>query len=178
VQDLTGRSLPALAERRTGLHMGPAPGTAVATEQCAWRNRLIVGEVHDENAWAMGGVAGHAGAFGTLRLVTEAAQAWLAERVVSRRLHAMARTCWATGAENQRYGLGWWLAPTNGLGGPSPGPGSYGHSGFVGNRLWLEPERGYGVVILSNRILWGRGNREPYLRWCDRVLDAVRSDLA
>ena len=67
IQETTGRTLADLAAARTGLRFGPISGVAVPTEQCPWRGRLIVGEVHDENAYAMGGIAGHAGAFGTLR---------------------------------------------------------------------------------------------------------------
>jgi CubicO group peptidase (beta-lactamase class C family) len=163
VQDLSGTSLAELAERRSHLRMGVAGGPAVPTEQCPTRRRLIAGEVHDENAWAMGGSSGHAGAFGTLDLVTRAARHWLTTP-------SRATDCWSTGPDGERYGLGWWLAPTRGLGGPHPGPGGFGHSGFVGNRLWIEPERGYGVVILSNRILAGRGNRVPFQTWCDRLL--------
>lgn len=166
VEHLSGTPLSVLAERRSHLRMGVAPGPAVPTERCPIRGRLIAGEVHDENAWAMGGSSGHAGAFGTLRLVTEAARTWLGTS-------SPATECWSTGPDGERYGLGWWLAPTRCLGGPRPGPGSFGHSGFVGNRIWIEPERGYGVVILSNRILRGRGNREPFQRWCDRLLTSV-----
>jgi CubicO group peptidase (beta-lactamase class C family) len=168
VQHLSRTPLAALAKRRSHLELGAAPGPAVPTEECPTRNRLIVGEVHDENAWAMGGSAGHAGAFGTLGLVTEAARWWLNHR-------SPATECWSTGPDGARYGLGWWLAPTRGLGGPHPGPGSYGHSGFVGNRIWIEPARGYGVVILSNRIRWGRGDRAPFDRWCDRLLNGHRA---
>jgi CubicO group peptidase (beta-lactamase class C family) len=166
VQDLSGTPVAALAQRRTHLRFGVPEGPAVPTEQCPLRRRLIVGEVHDENAWAMGGSSGHAGAFGTLDLVTRAARSWL-------NTPSRATECWSTGPDGERYGLGWWLAPTRGLGGPHPGPGSFGHSGFVGNRIWIEPERGYGVVILSNRIRWGRGDREPFQRWCDRLLRRV-----
>ncbi|HEY0530356.1 MAG TPA: serine hydrolase domain-containing protein [Actinoplanes sp.] len=168
VQHLSGTPLRVSAARRTGLRLEVPPGPAVPTEQCPIRGRLIVGEVHDENAWAMGGSSGHAGAFGTLDLVTRAARSWL-------NTPSPATECWSTGPDGERYGLGWWLAPTRGLGGPRPGPGSFGHSGFVGNRIWIEPERGYGVVILSNRIRWGRGNREPFQLWCDRLLTALSS---
>lgn len=156
-----------------GLRFAPLPGPAVPTEECAWRGRLIAGEVHDENAWAMGGRAGHAGAFGTLDLVTDAARAWFGDRVVSPALHEEARCPQSANARGERFGLGWWLTPTRGLGGPAAGPGSYGASGFVGNRLWFEPDRGYGVVILSNRTFPVRGDRAPFREWADALLCAV-----
>jgi CubicO group peptidase (beta-lactamase class C family) len=173
VTDHTGQSLGALAKARTGLRFGPPPGLAVATEYCHWRNRLIVGEVHDENAAAMGGVAGHAGAFGTVGLVTEAAQAWLGERVVSTALHAETRRFWARAGHDKKFGLGWWLTSRPGLGGSSAGLDGYGCTGFVGNRIWLEPSRGYGLVILSNRIHPDRTNPDSFLTWCDGLFDAV-----
>jgi CubicO group peptidase (beta-lactamase class C family) len=172
VQEVSGQSLPQLAAARTGLRFGPiAPETAVPTEDCPWRGRLIVGEVHDENAYAMGGIAGHAGAFGTLDLVTSAAQSWFAagDPEVTR--------CQATNPQGERFGLGWWLGNTRGLGGPEPGPSAYGCSGFVGNRIWLEPDYGYGVVILSNRVHPVRGDRAPFAAWCADLLRAAGSAL-
>jgi CubicO group peptidase (beta-lactamase class C family) len=171
VEALTGRSLAAVAQERSGLRYPPLPGPAVATEHCGWRGRLITGEVHDENAAAMGGVAGHAGAFATIGLVARIGQDWLAERVTTAELHRAVRRQWSSNGD--RFGLGWWLTPTRGLGGPSAGPAGYGMSGFVGNRIWLEPERGYGVAVLSNRIHPVRGDRAPFTAWCARLLDAV-----
>ncbi|NUO61305.1 MAG: beta-lactamase family protein [Hamadaea sp.] len=165
-----GPELPELAAARSGLRFGPVAEPAVATEHCEWRQRIIVGEVHDENAYAMGGVAGHAGAFGTVDLVTAAARAWFADRVVSPELHYAARQRWSGNADGERFGLGWWLPPTRGLGGPRPGPGSYGCSGFVGHRIWFEPTYGYGVVILSNRIHPHRDTRPAFNAWCAEVL--------
>jgi CubicO group peptidase (beta-lactamase class C family) len=173
VEALTGASLDSLARKRSGLRYPPLLGDAVATERCAWRGRLIVGEVHDENAWAMGGVAGHAGAFGTVDLVARTAQTWLAERQVNPELHRAVRQCWSENAGGDRYGLGWFLTPTMGLGGPRAGESGYGMSGFVGNRIWLEPDYGYGVVVLSNRVHPVRSDRAAFNAWCARLLDAV-----
>jgi CubicO group peptidase (beta-lactamase class C family) len=177
VEERTGRSLADLTRSRTGLTFEPVPARAVATERCPWRGRLVVGEVHDENAAAMGGTAGHAGAFGTLAQVRQAARAWLAGAVVSRDLHTAARTCWATNADGDRYGLGWWLPPTREIGGTRPGPDSFGMSGFVGNRIWLEPGYGYGIVVLSNRIHPVRADRAPFTAWATRLLDEVAAVL-
>ena len=171
VQEVSGQSLPELAAARTGLRFGPIGEQAVPTERCAWRGRLVVGKVHDENAYAMGGVAGHAGAFGTLDLVTAAARSWFAgtDPEVIR--------CQATNSQGERFGLGWWLANTRGLGGPAPGPSAYGCSGFVGNRIWLEPDYGYGVVILSNRVHPVRGDRAPFAAWCAGLLHQAGTAL-
>jgi CubicO group peptidase (beta-lactamase class C family) len=161
-----------------GLRYAPLPGPAVATEQCPLRRRLISGEVHDENAWAMGGRSGHAGAFGTLDQVSAAARAWLADEVVSPALHEQARRCWASNGDGERFGLGWWLTPTRDVAGPSAGPRSYGATGFVGNRVWFEPDRGYGVVLLSNRIHPTRGGDVPgFKAWTHRLFTAIAEDL-
>ncbi|GAB7039510.1 serine hydrolase domain-containing protein [Catenuloplanes niger JCM 9533] len=166
VEDLTGRSLSELARDRTGLRFGAPPHESVATELDPWRGRLIVGEVHDENAAAMGGVAGQAGAFGTLSLVTAAAQTWLRDP------DDAVRTPSAPGA---RFGLGWMVTPRPGLGSARlPG---FGHTGYVGNRLWLSPARGLGVLVLANRVHPTReGTAEPYTRWCSALFEAVAED--
>ncbi|MGI5242593.1 serine hydrolase domain-containing protein [Dactylosporangium sp. CA-139066] len=165
VEDLTGASLPALAARRTGLRFatGAPLEPAVATERCPWRGRLIVGEVHDENASAMGGAAGHAGAFGTLALVTAAA----------RPLLGPPPPCLAENGAGERFAAGWWLYPTRGIGGPRAGADGFGASGFVGNRIWFEPARGYGVVVLSNRVHPVRGDRAPFAAWTADLLAAI-----
>jgi CubicO group peptidase (beta-lactamase class C family) len=163
VEALTGRSLAALARQRTGLRYAPLPGPAVAPERCAWRGRLDVGEVHDENAAAMGGISGHAGAFGTIGLMTRVARGWLVQP----------QRCWSTNGDGERFGLGWWLAPTRGIGGTRPGASGFGMAGFVGNRIWLEPQRGYGVVLLSNRVHPVRTDRAPFQAWTARILDTV-----
>jgi CubicO group peptidase (beta-lactamase class C family) len=171
VADLTGTPLDRLVERRGWLSFQPPAQDCVATELCGWRQRLLVGEVHDENAAALGGVAGHAGAFGTLAGVVGVAQAMFGRRLVAPDLHATAERCWSRGAEGEeRFGLGWWLAPTRGIGGPNPGPGSFGGAGYVGNRLWLEPEYGYGVLVLSNRVHPARGDVAPFKEWHGRLL--------
>ncbi|MFG2041228.1 serine hydrolase domain-containing protein [Dactylosporangium sp. NPDC048998] len=167
VEDLTGRSLADLAVSRTGLRMGGPVAPAVATERCPWRGRLIVGEVHDENASAMGGAAGHAGAFGTLALVTAAARPWL----------GATPPCLADNGAGERFAAGWWLHPTRGIGGPRAGADGFGASGFVGNRIWFEPGRGYGVVILGNRVHPVRGDRAPFAAWCDELLTAIAAEF-
>ena len=156
VETLAGRSLAALAGERTGLRFGAPADRSVATEFDPWRGRLIVGEVHDENAAAMGGVAGQAGAFGTLSLVTAAAQTWLRGPAVT------------PARPGATFGLGWMVTPRAGLG--APGLPGFGHTGYVGNRLWLSPARGLGILVLANRVHPTReGTAEPYTRWCSSL---------
>ena len=173
VSEMHECTLSTIARASCGLIFGPGVETAVATEQCHWRGRLLKGEVHDENAAALGGQAGHAGAFGTLKNVLREATMWLNAEVVSPELH---RECFSRSVANKdgdHFGLGWWLPNTRGIGGTKPGPGSWGHSGFVGNRLWFEPSRGYALVILSNRIHPKRGTRDPFDKWCRTLLDVI-----
>ncbi|WP_433044572.1 serine hydrolase domain-containing protein [Dactylosporangium sp. CS-033363] len=163
VEDLTGRELDG-----AGLTLGGPVAPAVATEDCPWRGRLVSGEVHDENASAMGGHGGHAGAFGTLDLVTAAAQ----------RAFGPAPECLAENAAGERFAAGWWLHPARGIGGRGAGTDGYGASGFVGNRLWFEPSRGYGLLVLSNRVHPRRGDRAPFSAWCDELFAAAAVENA
>lgn len=172
VADLVG-PLEEVALQRTGFRFGVPPAQAAATEKCPWRERLIRGEVHDENASALGGVAGHAGAFGTLDGVLAATAWWMQRTRHSGSVWAESVREQSHNSEGERFGLGWWLTPTRGLGGRSPGIDGWGCSGFVGNRIWVEPSRGYGVVVLSNRIHPRRGDRGPFNEWVDDLLDLV-----
>lgn len=131
----------------------------VATERCGWRGYLLDGEVHDEAAWIMGGVAGHAGAFGTALGVARYAQAWLRHdpRIADQRTMESA-TQRATAARQPARGLGWVL-PADALE-PVPVPGAtdwragrgYGHTGFTGTSLWIDPTLDRFCVILTNRV--------------------------
>ena len=169
VEQIRGTSLAELGRARTGL-LAPPVESAVATEECPWRGRVLVGETHDENAWVHGGIAGHAGAFGTIDQVVAAVQSWWRLEVVDPQLDAECLRVQGHGAAGEGYGLVWRLGD---LGGPAPGPGAWGLSGFVGHRIWVEPDRGYGVVVLSNRIHPTRGDRGPFNEWCDDLLELV-----
>jgi CubicO group peptidase (beta-lactamase class C family) len=129
-----------------GLAYGPPPGPAVATEHCPWRDRVMKGEVHDENAWALGGAPGHAGLFGTVAgvlgyaagLLDGSASPFLLEAVRTR-VHED-RTCgW------ERRFAGW-------HGGDSCSGETIGHTGFTGTGLWVDFERGLAWTLLTNRV--------------------------
>jgi len=126
------------------------------TENDPWRGRLLIGEVHDENAAALGGIAGHAGLFGTAAAVGTCARWWLRalrgdrEATLSRRTaHVFARQSTVPGSSRA---LGWdTMLPTSSCG-TRLSPGSIGHTGFTGTSLWLDPEQDLYVALLTNRV--------------------------
>jgi CubicO group peptidase (beta-lactamase class C family) len=134
-----------------GLRRSIAP-----TEHDPWRGRRLIGEVHDENCWALGGAAGHAGLFGTAQAVGDFARAMLAgikdsdRRLASRdtvRLFVK-RSGVATGSR----ALGWdTMLPTSSCG-TQMSPSAFGHTGFTGTTLWIDPAREAYVVFLTNRV--------------------------
>jgi serine-type D-Ala-D-Ala carboxypeptidase len=145
------------------LHMRslPAPPAEeyAATERCPWRGRLLQGEVHDDNCWTLGGVGGHAGTFGTLASV-----------------HALARRCLAAARDEsnalpfssalfQRSIDPRWMHPlgTRVLGWDTPTPGAstsgtqfgrraFGHLGFTGTSVWIDPDAAVVMTLLTNRV--------------------------
>ncbi|MDZ7703569.1 MAG: serine hydrolase domain-containing protein [Trueperaceae bacterium] len=134
---------------------GPVPPDNVAaTEDCGWRGRLLQGEVHDENAFALGGVAGHAGLFGPAEDLARYARAWLrlelpfASPELAASLLVHQGTCSTTG----RRSLGWQLHSPDCIGGRAASPASFGHSGFTGTSVWIDPEQGWFTVLLTNRV--------------------------
>ncbi len=129
---------------------GVPDGVVVAaTEDCGWRGRLLEGEVHDENAYVFGGVAGHAGLFGTARDLARYAQAWLRLDAPfaspERLLDATREHARGEGQGESRRALGW-LVSSEG------GSTTYGHTGFTGTSLWLDPAAGRFAVLLTNRV--------------------------
>lgn len=146
VERITGAPLSAWP-LAPGLSYGPPPGPAVATEYCQWRGRMIKGEVHDENAAALGGAAGHAGLFGTVAGILDFAAGLLDGsgaspamlQAIRTPVHAD-RTCgW------ERRFAGW-------HGGDACSGGTIGHTGFTGTGLWVDFDRGLAWTLLTNRV--------------------------
>lgn len=154
--DVLGQGLFSRIGQARDLAFGSPDGAPVApTERCPWRNRQLRGEVHDENASAFGGVAAHAGLFGTLHGVVGYAQALLAHRlhaepVVRYLSEEHART------EQERRGFGWALMHAGWSGGDLISPRSIGHTGFTGTGLWIDLERQRFSVLLTNRVFPSR----------------------
>ncbi|MGW4486684.1 serine hydrolase domain-containing protein [Amycolatopsis sp. NPDC004368] len=149
-----------LVARPAGLEatgFGPAKGLladAVATEDCPWRGRVVCGQVHDENAVVLGGVCGHAGLFAPLGDVERLGQvlAGGAQALLKPASHAEMIACHTQGLALRR-GLAWQGLDVPGSPvGTALEPTSYGHTGFTGTSLWVEPDRGRYYVLLTNRV--------------------------
>lgn len=138
---------------------GPLTNVPVAaTEDCGWRNEMLEGIVHDENAFVLDGIAGHAGLFGTANDVATYAQAWL--RLDSRlgREGVLLETMKEHVSDGKlRRGLGWLLKGEDSFAGKFATANGYGHTGFAGTSIWIEPEQGltkqsWFSVLLTNRV--------------------------
>lgn len=145
IERITGEPLTAwpLGE---GLTYGPPPGPAVATERCAWRGRVMQGEVHDENAWALGGAPGHAGLFGTVAGVLDYAAGLFDGRASPFLIEAI-----RTPVEGHRT-CGWEKRFEDWSGGAACSAETIGHTGFTGTGLWVDFERGLAWTLLTNRV--------------------------
>lgn len=134
-----------------------------ATEFDAGTGRYLHGVVHDENARAMGGVSGHAGLFSTAGDLSRYAQMWLAggvsggQRILSAAIVEAAVAGWTPGLPEANRGLGWvrrgdrWDASGSEL-----SDASYGHTGFTGTSLYVDPVNRLTIVLLTNRVHYGR----------------------
>jgi CubicO group peptidase (beta-lactamase class C family) len=133
-----------------------------ATERCPWRNRTLVGEVHDDNTYTMGGVSGQAGLFGTVDDVAAVADAWLQSLLsggefFDSRLVAQFWTKSAVPDSTRALGFDT-LSPRDSQAGAGFGPRTVGHLGFTGTSLWIDPDRELIVVLLTNRVHPTRAN--------------------
>lgn len=122
------------------------PAAAAATEHCPWRERVLVGEVHDENCAALQG-AGHAGLFGTVSAVLDFAQGVLSASTMSPDSVALLRQPLSA---RRTHG---WESPHEGWsGGEFCSPQTIGHTGFTGTGLWIDFANGRAWTLLTNRV--------------------------
>ncbi|HZY99161.1 MAG TPA: serine hydrolase domain-containing protein [Candidatus Baltobacteraceae bacterium] len=169
IERATGKSLAALSEETFGspalgfLPRGPQRLAIPATEEDGWRGR-VQGVVHDEKAYLMGGIAGHAGLFGTAADVARLTEAYLGP------LHGRDATLLPADVAREsvreqaydpilRRGLGWALktSDTNSCG-AAMDASSFGHTGFVGTCVWADPVRDVSGVLLTNSVYFGRND--------------------
>ncbi|MEP6493273.1 MAG: serine hydrolase [bacterium] len=143
------------------------------TEVAPPRGYPLQGEVHDENAFALGGVAGHAGLFSTANDLAVFAQMMLDGGVHdSTRIIADSTIALFTKRAAGTRALGWDTCAGSGGCGQYLGSDAYGHTGFTGTSLWIDPERDMFVVLLTNRVHEARAKRPA------KVIADVRADLA
>jgi CubicO group peptidase (beta-lactamase class C family) len=138
---------------RDGFH--PAVPLVAPTERCPWRRRAMHGQVHDENCFAMGGVAGHAGLFGSLADVEGAGRALLDEL---RGTGTIAK--FAVVPEGARRPVGFDRTTPGGTTGDALSKKAVGHLAFTGCSLWLDPSDDAVYVLLTNRIHESREHPE------------------
>ena len=158
----------------------PSPYLFASTECCPWRHRLIEGAVHDDNAYAVGGIAGHAGLFGTAHAVFSLLSFLLSEYqggdglgiVDSHTLQRFWREEPGTGRA-----LGFDMVSSSGSSsGAYFSPTSVGHLGFTGTSFWLDIEKEIIIVLLTNRVHPSREN-DKIKQFRPRIHDQVMKSI-
>lgn len=149
--------------KRRGIH--PVTDLIAPTEECSWRKKLLCGEVADDNAWAMGGIAGHSGVFSTAFDLHAFAREVLAS--FHRQSNFLSRhvldVFWSPvpneGDSAWRFG---WDSPSeeNGMNQSKLSKDAIGICGFTGCSLWLEPQLGLDVILMTNRVHPNRSNKK------------------
>ncbi|HEY0243704.1 MAG TPA: serine hydrolase [Gemmatimonadaceae bacterium] len=149
------------------------------TEIDSVRGGLVRAKVHDENAWAMGGVSGHAGLFSTARDLTVFAQMLLngGEYNGVRIVKASTLARWtAPQSSKSSRALGWDTPSKGSSAGNYFSARSFGHTGFTGTSIWIDPEKNLFVILLTNRVNPTRNNnRHVPLRRA--VADAAQTSI-
>jgi CubicO group peptidase (beta-lactamase class C family) len=137
------------------------------------RGYPLRGEVHDENAFALGGIAGHAGLFSSASDLAVFAQMMLngGEYGGTRLIADSTVTLFTTRAARTRA-LGWDTCAGDGSCGKYLSERAYGHTGFTGTSLWIDPDRDMFVILLTNRVHAARARRPA------KVIADVRADLS
>jgi beta-N-acetylhexosaminidase len=149
------------------------------TELDLWRGRLLQGEVHDENAWALGGAAGHAGLFGTAASTGAFARLLLRGMEGGRsiaRAETLARFTAKSSVPGSSRALGWDTMLTTSSCGSRLSPRAIGHTGFTGTSLWIDRGQDLYIVLLTNRVHPTRENNALQAvrrAFHDSVIDAL-----
>ena len=189
LEQMTGAPLNEFCRREIFLPLGlnhtgykpPAewkPFIPPAVDDQAFRHRVIQGEVHDENAWVMEGVAGHAGVFATARDVSVFTHCMMSGGAPLVRPETVQLF---TRRQPQPWGtsraLGWDTPSAPSQSGRYFSPSSYGHLGYTGTSLWIDPVRQLSVTLLTNRT-WpdcrSQGIKEIRPALHDAVIEALK----
>lgn len=174
--DLRPKIPPTADERQTA---GPepcadAPARAIETNpRSTFRNRIVQGEVQDENAFVLGGVAGHAGLFSTAEDVARFAHAMLkGGGPILRRETIALFTQRESSPVGTSRALGWDTPSAPSQSGKYFAPNSYGHLGYTGTSLWIDPDRKLSITLLTNRT-WPDCANQAIKQMRPRIHDAI-----
>ena len=135
------------------------------TEDCNWRKRILRSEVHDENTWSFGGISTHSGLFGSIEDVSTfglnvRSQLQGIARYSVRQKTAQLFASRAIPVEVGDWALGYMMPSLNSAScGPHFSVLSIGHTGFTGTSFWYDPRNDLLVLLLSNRVHYGRDNK-------------------
>jgi CubicO group peptidase (beta-lactamase class C family) len=179
VEGITGQRLDAYLDAREFKALGMTSTRYLPPSE--WRDRIaptersqdgtiIKGTVHDENAWKLGGVSGHAGLFSTAGDLARFAQWLLGQRAY---LEWTRRQNVPPGSSRA---LGWDTPSENSSAGTKMGPRAFGHTGFTGTSIWIDPEKDVFIILLTNRVNPTRENNRigrVRPRIADLVVDAL-----
>jgi CubicO group peptidase (beta-lactamase class C family) len=159
----------------------PVEAMIAPTENCPWRKKILCGEVHDDNAYAIGGVAGHAGLFSSahdihsllarLALCLRGQDDFVPQSLLQEFLTKDEKTAGSTRA------LGWDTpSPGKSASGSYFSPRSVGHLGFTGPSVWWDLEKGCHVILLNNRVHPTRKN-EKIADFRPRIHDLIMKTI-
>jgi serine-type D-Ala-D-Ala carboxypeptidase len=147
-----------------------------ANECGGLRNPIIQGEVQDENASVLGGVAGHAGLFSTAEDLSRFARALLQGAWPILRPETVALFTRREGTSSGSHALGWDTPSAQSQAGKYFGPHSFGHLGYTGTSLWIDPERQLSITLLTNRT-WPDSANQAIKQIRPKLHDAVVESL-
>lgn len=162
---------PGLAARGDTERIDAAPKS-----RTGFRNRIIQGEVQDENAFVLGGVAGHAGLFSTAEEIGRFANALLYGGIPILQPRTVALFTRRDTTPGSSRALGWDTPSSPSQSGQYFGANSYGHLGYTGTSLWIDPDRRLSITLLTNRT-WPDCSNPAIKQIRPRFHDAVREGL-
>ena len=162
--------IPPTADEREGTASSARP-------RSMFRNRIVQGEVQDENAFALGGIAGHAGLFSTAEDLAQFAHVMLSggSPILRPETVALFTRPEATPAGTSRA-LGWDTPSSPSQSGTRFGPHSYGHLGYTGTSLWIDPDRQLSITLLTNRT-WPDCSNQAIKQARPKIHDAIVESL-
>ena len=171
-EDLCGADAPVRERRKAE----PQPRGSQTKPRSTFRNRIIQGEVQDENASVLGGVAGHAGLFATAEDVAKFAHTMLQGGSPILRPETVRVFTRRDKTPGTSRALGWDTPSNPSQSGKYFGPKSYGHLGYTGTSLWIDPDRQLSVTLLTNRAwpdCFNHSIKELRPRFHDAVIECV-----